>query len=56
MNLKRGPEALGHYSYDDILDRLKVEVDALIAARGTELTRGSSAGSTPPWITRAMSK
>ena len=35
VNLKRGPEALGHYSYDEILDRLKVEVDALIAARGT---------------------
>ena len=34
VNLKRGPEALGHYSYDEILDRLKVEVDALIAARG----------------------
>ena len=33
VNLKRGPEALGHYSYDEILDRLKVEVDALIAAR-----------------------
>ena len=34
VNLKRGPEALGHYSYDEILDRLKVEVDALIAGRG----------------------
>ncbi len=34
VNLKRGPEALGHYGYDEILDRLKVEVDALIDARG----------------------
>ncbi len=33
VNLKRGPEALGHYSYDEILDRLKLEVDALIAER-----------------------
>ncbi len=33
VNLKKGPEALGFYSYDEILDRLKLEVDALIAAR-----------------------
>ncbi len=34
VNLKKGPEALGFYGYDEILDRLKLEVDALIAARG----------------------
>ena len=33
VNLKKGPEALGFYSYDEILDRLKLEVDALIAGR-----------------------
>ncbi len=31
VNLKRGPETLGHYGYDAILPRLKEEVDALIA-------------------------
>jgi (E)-4-hydroxy-3-methylbut-2-enyl-diphosphate synthase len=33
VNLKKGPEALGHYSYDEILERLKDEVDVLIAQR-----------------------
>ena len=33
VNLKRGPESLGAYPYDRILDRLKVEVDRLIADR-----------------------
>ena len=33
VNLKKGPEALGFYGYDEILDRLKLEVDALIAER-----------------------
>jgi (E)-4-hydroxy-3-methylbut-2-enyl-diphosphate synthase len=33
VNLKRGPEDLGAYSYDEILGRLKAELDALIAAR-----------------------
>lgn len=35
VNLKRGGEALGAFSYDDILPRLKVELDALIARRAT---------------------
>jgi len=35
VNLKRGEESLGAYSYDEILGRLKEELDALIAARGT---------------------
>lgn len=33
VNLKRGPEFVGVYGYDQILDRLKAELDALIAAR-----------------------
>ena len=32
VNLKRGEESLGHYPYDEILPRLKRELDALIAA------------------------
>jgi (E)-4-hydroxy-3-methylbut-2-enyl-diphosphate synthase len=30
VNLKRGPETLGHYTYDEILGRLRVELDKLI--------------------------
>jgi (E)-4-hydroxy-3-methylbut-2-enyl-diphosphate synthase len=33
VNLKRGPQALGAFRYDEILPRLKQELDALIAAR-----------------------
>ena len=33
VNLKRGEESLGAYSYDDILGRLREELDRLIAAR-----------------------
>jgi (E)-4-hydroxy-3-methylbut-2-enyl-diphosphate synthase len=33
VNLKRGPESLGAYPYDEILDRLKGELDELIAQR-----------------------
>ncbi len=33
VNLKRGPESLGAFSYDDILPRLKSELDQLIAAK-----------------------
>ena len=33
VNLKRGGEELGTYSYDTILDRLKAELDALIDQR-----------------------
>ena len=33
VNLKRGPEPLGSFSYDEILPRLKVELDAMIAER-----------------------
>jgi (E)-4-hydroxy-3-methylbut-2-enyl-diphosphate synthase len=32
VNLKRGPTTIGRYSYDEILPRLKKELDALIAA------------------------
>lgn len=30
VNLKRGPQELGKFSYDEILDRLRIELDALI--------------------------
>jgi (E)-4-hydroxy-3-methylbut-2-enyl-diphosphate synthase len=33
VNLKRGPESLGAYTYDEILGRLKRELDALIDAK-----------------------
>lgn len=33
VNLKRGEEALGQFSYDEILPKLKNELDALIVAR-----------------------
>ena len=33
VNLKRGPEELGQYSYDLILPRLKQELDTLIASK-----------------------
>src|SRR5215212_2790531 len=33
VNLKRGEESLGHYSYDEILGRLRVELDRLIEER-----------------------
>jgi (E)-4-hydroxy-3-methylbut-2-enyl-diphosphate synthase len=35
VNLKRGEEELGAYPYDEILGRLKSELDALIAQRQT---------------------
>ena len=33
VNLKRGEESLGHYGYEEILGRLKRELDAVIAAK-----------------------
>lgn len=33
VHLKRGPESLGTFPYDQILARLKLEIDALLAAR-----------------------
>jgi (E)-4-hydroxy-3-methylbut-2-enyl-diphosphate synthase len=36
VNLKRGSAELGAYPYDEILGRLKQELDALIAARGDQ--------------------
>lgn len=35
VNLKRGMESLGHFTYDEILGRLRVELDRLIQERGT---------------------
>ena len=33
VNLKRGPQELGAYPYEEILDRLKEELDTIIAAK-----------------------
>ena len=33
VNLKRGEESLGAYAYDEVLGRLRVELDAIIAER-----------------------
>ena len=38
VNLKRGEESLGAYPYDEILDRLKERLDALIAERTPVVT------------------
>lgn len=40
VNLKRGTESLGAFGYDEILPRLKQELDALIATR--QPTRGTA--------------
>jgi (E)-4-hydroxy-3-methylbut-2-enyl-diphosphate synthase len=40
VNLKRGEESLGAYSYQDILPRLKAELDALIAKRNSVAATG----------------
>jgi len=34
VNLKKGPESLGHFTYDEILGKLRGELDKLIAQRG----------------------
>ena len=38
VNLKRGPQQLGVYTYDEILDRLREALDALVALRGQGVT------------------
>lgn len=38
VNLKKGPESLGAYPYDQILSRLKAELDALIAKKSHAVT------------------
>lgn len=38
VNLKRGPESLGHYTYDEILGKLRAELDKLIEERAHALT------------------
>lgn len=37
VNLKKGSESLGRYSYDDILSRLKGELDALIEQQSAKI-------------------
>ena len=38
VTLKRGPQQLGVYPYDEILDRLREALDALVASRGQGVT------------------
>ena len=33
VNLKKGPESLGHYTYEEILGKLRAELDKLIDER-----------------------
>ena len=35
VNLKRGPESLGHFTYDEILPKLRTELDRLIDERAS---------------------
>ena len=43
VNLKKKTEKLGHFSYDDVLARLKEEIDRLIAERNPPAATGASA-------------
>jgi (E)-4-hydroxy-3-methylbut-2-enyl-diphosphate synthase len=36
VNLKRGPESLGHFTYEEILGKLRVELDRLIEEQSAE--------------------
>jgi (E)-4-hydroxy-3-methylbut-2-enyl-diphosphate synthase len=38
VNLKKGPQEIGAFSYEEILPRLKSELDALLRGRGVEIT------------------
>ncbi|MEZ6108314.1 MAG: hypothetical protein R3B96_20010 [Pirellulaceae bacterium] len=40
MNLKRGPEEPSAYPYDQILERLKQELDQLVANRAPASEQG----------------
>ena len=33
VNLKRGPELVGRFGYDEVLDRLREQVDDVITSR-----------------------
>ena len=33
VNLKRGPELVGRFGYDEVLDRLREQVDEVIESR-----------------------
>ena len=39
VNLKRGPQSLGHFTYDEILGRLREELDKLLAERALATPR-----------------
>ncbi|SVD70146.1 uncharacterized protein METZ01_LOCUS423000, partial [marine metagenome] len=36
VNLKKGTESLGAYSYDEILSQLKIELDLIISSRSNQ--------------------
>ncbi len=38
VNLKRGPQSLGHFTYDEILGRLRVELDRLIEEKHVQVS------------------
>jgi len=38
VNLKRGPESIGHFTYDEILGRLRMELDKLIEEKAAVTT------------------
>lgn len=40
VNLKRGPQEIGAFSYEDILPRLKSELDRLLTERGVSIPQG----------------
>ena len=42
VNLKKGPQALGAYSYDEILGKLKEQVDLLILEKSEPVESGRS--------------
>ena len=41
VNLKKGPQSLGHYRYDEILGRLRIELDKLIDQKQGSVVAGA---------------
>jgi len=49
VNLKRGSESLGAFSYDEIIPRMKAELDALIAKKAEVGKRGTGSEPNRPY-------